>query len=134
MKMWTRLSLGVLLAVAALPLVGGMIELLLRFIQRPSLGLERLESTFSAGFVTGVLGIPFALGAFLLYAVPLFLWLRKLKRATLAACVLSAILPGCLLALTEGALWPVLAIGAYAVPCALVFWVVVRRAVSYEAT
>lgn len=132
--MWSRLVLGVLAGVAVLPLAGAVLQLIEGLATHRTFDASRMTGSLSAGFLTGLAAVPIGLAALLLYALPVFLALRRFGKASLSACVLFSLLPGLALAALEREVWPIFAVGLFALPAALAFWVFARKVRAHAAT
>jgi hypothetical protein len=117
-----------------LPPAGALVQFFESLTTHRPLEAGRMAGSLTAGFFTGLLAVPFGLAMLLLYALPVFLLLRRFCRASLAACKLCALLPGVVLAAMEREFWPVFAIGTFALPAALAFWVFARGIRPHAAT
>jgi threonine/homoserine efflux transporter RhtA len=134
MVMWSRLILGVLAGVAVLPFAGAVLQLIEGLATYRTFDANRITGSLSAGFFTGLLAVPIGFAALLLYALPMFLALRRFGKASLFACVVCALLPGFALATLEREVWPIFAVGLFALPAALAFWVFARKVCVHAAT
>ena len=126
--------LGVLAGVAVLPPAGAVIQLAESLGTHRTFDASRMAGSLSAGFFTGLLAVPFGLAGLVLYALPVFFVLRRFGKASLSACVLCALLPGLALTVLEREVWPVFAVGLFALPAALAFWAFARKVRAHAAT